>query len=52
VDDALRRCVSGRELIERGFPDDVELAGQVDVSGSVPAWHTANPTREFRDGST
>jgi 2-phosphosulfolactate phosphatase len=47
VDDALRRCVSGRELIERGFPDDVELAGQVDVSGSVPAWHTANPTREF-----
>ena len=29
-------CVSGRELVERGFPDDVRLASQLNVSGSAP----------------
>lgn len=32
----LRQCISGRELIERGFPEDVELAAQLDVSDCVP----------------
>jgi 2-phosphosulfolactate phosphatase len=34
--DFLRRCGSGRELIERGFAADVDLAAQLDVSDSVP----------------
>jgi 2-phosphosulfolactate phosphatase len=32
----LRQCSSGRELIERGYPEDVHLASQLDVSDSVP----------------
>lgn len=32
----LSRCASGRELIERGFRDDVHLAAQHDVSSCVP----------------
>ena len=32
----LRTCSSGRELIERGFPGDVELAAQVNVSDAAP----------------
>ena len=32
----LRLSVSGRELVERGFPGDVDLAAELDVSGSVP----------------
>ena len=32
----LRLSVSGRELIERGFPGDVDLAAELDVSSSVP----------------
>jgi len=27
---------SGQELIERGFPQDVEVAGEVNVSSCVP----------------
>jgi 2-phosphosulfolactate phosphatase len=34
--DCLGESGSGRELIERGFPDDVILAAQVDVSSAVP----------------
>jgi 2-phosphosulfolactate phosphatase len=32
----LRACHSGRELIERGWPDDVSLAAQAHVSDLVP----------------
>jgi len=32
----LRDCSSGRELIERGFADDVELAAALDVSDCLP----------------
>ena len=48
--EVLRSCVSGRELIERGFPDDVELAAHVDSTGAVPRWDTRAPTREFTSG--
>lgn len=34
--DHLRDCSSGRELRERGFAADVELAAEVDVSRTVP----------------
>ncbi len=33
---ALGRCVSGRELIERGYADDVTLAAELDCSSAVP----------------
>jgi 2-phosphosulfolactate phosphatase len=32
----LRQCGSGRELIERGFEQDVDLASELNVSGCVP----------------
>ena len=32
----LHQCSSGKELVELGFAPDVELAGQLDVSDSVP----------------
>lgn len=34
--DTLMACASGRELIERGFIEDVRLAALLDVSESVP----------------
>jgi 2-phosphosulfolactate phosphatase len=43
----LRQSTSGRELIAKGFPDDVELAAAVDSSQAVPRWDTSNPVREF-----
>lgn len=36
---ALGDCYSGRELLERGFARDVQLAAQLDVSASVPLLH-------------
>ena len=33
---ALRACASGRELIDAGYPDDVEIAAELDRSPSVP----------------
>jgi 2-phosphosulfolactate phosphatase len=33
---AIRGCVSGRELIERGYAEDVEIAAQIGVSDVVP----------------
>lgn len=32
----LSACVSGRELVEAGFPDDVAIAAEVDTSTAVP----------------
>jgi 2-phosphosulfolactate phosphatase len=32
----LNSCTSGIELIERGFPEDVELAAQLNVSNTAP----------------
>jgi 2-phosphosulfolactate phosphatase len=32
----LQECMSGRELIERGFAEDVELAAELDVCDVVP----------------
>ncbi|MEF2277549.1 2-phosphosulfolactate phosphatase [Deinococcus sp. YIM 134068] len=34
--EVLRACTSGRELLERGFPGDVELAAELNVSAAVP----------------
>ncbi len=34
--DILARCGSGKELIGRGFADDVQLASQLDVSDAAP----------------
>ena len=34
--DELRACVSGRELVDRGFGDDVEVAARHDASEVVP----------------
>jgi 2-phosphosulfolactate phosphatase len=36
VPEVLAACASGRELIERGFPQDVTLAADLDVSRCVP----------------
>lgn len=48
LNSVLRGCISGRELIERGFADDVGLASAVDSTQVVPRWDTGNPVREFR----
>jgi 2-phosphosulfolactate phosphatase len=36
LDRHLCQCSSGKELIERGFPEDVHLASQLDASDSAP----------------
>jgi 2-phosphosulfolactate phosphatase len=48
VADALLRCASGRELVERGFRDDVEYASAYGVSDVVPVLVDG----EFRHGPT
>jgi 2-phosphosulfolactate phosphatase len=50
--DILKRCASGKELIERGFETDVVLAGQVDVSQSAPRLQAACYTDDSRATST
>ena len=32
----LKQCSSGKELIEKGFEQDVDLAAELDVSDCVP----------------
>jgi 2-phosphosulfolactate phosphatase len=36
IDEALRSCSSGRELVSRGFGADVEIASATDASGAAP----------------
>lgn len=43
---ALRDCMSGRELIERGYLEDVEIAAEVDVSSAVPVYDGEAYARE------
>lgn len=47
VPDALRRCISGRELVEKGFQNDIELAASLDSTAAVPRWDTNRSTRAF-----
>lgn len=49
---ALRGCASGRELIAGGFPEDVEIAGEVGASSVVPVldgerFVSTGPDREW-----
>jgi 2-phosphosulfolactate phosphatase len=32
----LRECGSGRELVERGFADDITMAAELDATGTCP----------------
>ena len=43
----LESCVSGRELIERGFGDDVELAARLDTRSGIPERSSGDPARMF-----
>jgi len=36
LEEALLSCPSGRELVERGYPQDVSAAAELNVSGCVP----------------
>lgn len=35
----LETCASGQELLQRGYAEDVAMAGEVAVSTVVPVWH-------------
>ena len=45
----LGASISGRELITRGFPDDVRLAASLDSVAEVAAWNTDDAVRQFTD---
>ena len=47
--DSLRACVSGRELVVKGFSADVDLAAELDVSEVVPVHDRSDGF--FRPGS-
>lgn len=36
LDEILQTCSSGKELIEKGFPQDVACASELDASQTVP----------------
>ncbi len=36
IRNTIYNCCSGQELVERGFPEDIDLASEVDVSLAVP----------------
>ena len=35
----LASCPSGRELIDAGYPDDIDIAAELDADGAVPVLH-------------
>jgi 2-phosphosulfolactate phosphatase len=37
LEELLLQCSSGKELVERGYPEDVRLAAQLDISAAAPA---------------
>jgi len=43
----LESCVSGRELVERGFGDDVVLAARLDTRSGVPERRSGDPAKRF-----
>ncbi len=45
VQKVLAECASGRELAEKGFPDDVGLASELNVSEVVPVCHHGSYVR-------
>ncbi|WP_213456198.1 2-phosphosulfolactate phosphatase [Rhizomonospora bruguierae] len=47
VSSAVRGCASGRELIEAGFPEDVEMAVARNASEGVPVLRNGTFTRAF-----
>ncbi len=48
----LQGCVSGRELRERGFHEDVEIATQLDAHAVVPERALGDPLHRFATHST
>lgn len=55
ITDLLGRCSSGRELAQRGWADDVAIAGEIDASSSVPVlrggvFEAVRPTPPDRGG--
>jgi len=47
--DVLTDCVSGRELVTRGFEEDITLAAQLDIDRASVVEHIAGG-RKFRSG--
>ena len=37
--ETLRECSSGRELTEKGFPEDASIASELNISGVVPVFY-------------
>ncbi len=55
LSERIRLCSSGRELVEKGFEEDVRLASEYDVSTSVPfytdgAYHDTSSSIQRRIG--
>ena len=49
--DRLRNCGSGRELIDKGFPLDVDMAAALDASSVVPVLRGAELVDGLADGA-
>ncbi len=47
ISEFLTGCVSGRELVERGFATDVALAAQLDARAVVPERSIGDPAKRF-----
>lgn len=48
---ALQECVSGRELVERGYAADVDIAAFLDAHTVVPERRRDDPPHRFANGS-